>query len=58
MKAYNDSLIITKLNATIDLFSRLPEIFTAKDFKFEREKVSFCSRPNRVFSFLFFYLFL
>lgn len=45
MKAYNDSLIITKLNATIDLFSCLPEIFTAKDFKSEREKVHFCSRP-------------
>lgn len=45
MKAYNDSLIITKLNTTIDLFSRLPEIFTAKDFKSEREKVNFCSRP-------------
>lgn len=45
MKAYNDSLIITKLNATIDLFSRLPEIFTAKDFKSEREKANFCSRP-------------
>lgn len=45
MKVYNDSLVITKLNATIDLFSCLPEIFTAKDFKSEREKVNFCSRP-------------
>ena len=45
MKAYNDSLTITKLNATIDLFSHLPEIFTAKDFKTERDKMSFCSRP-------------
>lgn len=45
MKAYNDSLIITKLNATIDLFSCLPKIFTAKDFQSEREKVNFCSRP-------------
>ena len=45
MKAYNDSLIIKKLNATIDLFSCLPKIFTAKDFKSEREKVNFCSRP-------------
>jgi hypothetical protein len=45
MKAYNDSNIITKINATINLFSCLPETFTAKEFKKEREKVSFCSRP-------------
>lgn len=45
MKAYNGSNIITKINATINLFSCLPETFTAKEFKKEREKVSFCSRP-------------
>lgn len=45
MKAYNDSNIITKIYDTIVLLSCLPEAFTAKEFKNERDKANSCVLP-------------